>query len=126
MTQSDGNSPENEGTWVPLFPAAGKGGAIRGDQIPSGAGLECLAGDAIVAVFAVDGTYYGLDGICLHAGGPLAEGYVNGCVVTCPWHGWQYDLRTGENCLNARIRTRSFPIRVETDGSLSARIDAPQ
>ena len=49
-----------------------------------------------VAIFNVDGAYYAIDAICLHQGGPLAEGAVSRqCIVTCPWHGWQFDLTTG-------------------------------
>lgn len=122
---SETPEPDNkpQATWVRLLPAQGTGKSVRADQVPAGGGLECIAGDAVVAVFAAEGNYYGIDGICLHAGGPLAEGYLSGCIVTCPWHGWQYDVRTGENCLNPRIRTRRFPIRVEPDGTLSACLD---
>jgi len=120
--QSSETSGQPQEIWVPLLPAQGTGTTVRAEQVPAGGGLECIAGDAVVAVFSADGVYYGIDGICLHAGGPLAEGYLSGCIMTCPWHGWQYDLRTGENCLNPRIRTRRFPIRVEPDGTLSASI----
>jgi nitrite reductase/ring-hydroxylating ferredoxin subunit len=60
-------------------------------------------------------TYYALDGICPHAGGPLGKGAVHGCIVTCPWHGWQFDVTNGQHCLNANIRQATFPVRVEGD-----------
>ena len=49
-----------------------------------------------IALFNVEGAYHALDALCLHQGGPLAEGTLSSqCIVTCPWHGWQFDVRTG-------------------------------
>lgn len=52
-----------------------------------------------IALFNVQGKIYALDNACPHMGGPLGEGELEGCVVTCPWHGWQFDVKTGA-CLN--------------------------
>jgi nitrite reductase/ring-hydroxylating ferredoxin subunit len=52
------------------------------------------AGDREVAVFSTADGFYALDNTCAHNGGPLAEGWVAGGVVTCPWHWWRYDLAT--------------------------------
>ena len=48
-----------------------------------------------IALFNVEGTYYAIGDTCTHRGGPLSEGYVQGTKVTCPWHGADFDLRTG-------------------------------
>lgn len=90
--------------WIPI---AGT------DAISAGSGREFTIGDRIVAVYHVDGGYFAMDGICPHAGGPLAEGVLNGCVVTCPWHGWQFDVSTGQHCLSAPIRQQTFPVKIE-------------
>ncbi len=74
-----------------------------------------MAGDQIVALFRVGDQFYALDGICPHAGGPLGEGALCGQIVTCPWHGWQFDVTTGQNCLNARITQQTIPVTVEDD-----------
>lgn len=84
-------------------------------EIPPGAAKEVTVGDRVIAVFNVDGTLYALDGICPHAGGPLAKGRLTGQVVTCPWHGWQFDVPTGRHCLTARIQTGSIPVAAEGD-----------
>jgi nitrite reductase/ring-hydroxylating ferredoxin subunit len=55
-----------------------------------------MAGDLEVAVFNVDGKFYVLKNECPHAGGPLGEGFLDGPVVTCPWHGWQFDVTSGQ------------------------------
>ena len=86
------------------------------DQIPPGSSLEVVAGGRILAIFNVAGEFHALDGICPHAGGPLAQGRVVDGVVACPWHGWQYDLRTGQNCLNPRINAGCHRVTCEGDG----------
>ncbi|MBI2461390.1 MAG: Rieske 2Fe-2S domain-containing protein, partial [Candidatus Rokubacteria bacterium] len=53
-----------------------------------------------IALFNVDGAFYAIDNTCLHRGGPLGEGELDGAVVTCPWHGWCYDVTTGANTAN--------------------------
>jgi nitrite reductase (NADH) small subunit len=72
-----------------------------------------MAEDRVVALFNVAGVFYALDGICPHAGGPLGEGTLRGTTVTCPWHGWQFNVSTGQNCLNPRISHKHFPVKVE-------------
>jgi nitrite reductase (NADH) small subunit len=67
----------------------------RVGDLAAGAGRQVNVGERWVGLFHIDGAYYAVDNLCLHRGGPLSEGAIDGCRVTCPWHGWQYDLRTG-------------------------------
>jgi nitrite reductase (NADH) small subunit len=83
------------------------------EDCPPGCALELVAGDRIVALFHADGQFYALDGVCPHQGGPLGKGALHGCVVTCPWHGWQFDVRTGQHLTNRSVRHDSFPVKVE-------------
>jgi nitrite reductase (NADH) small subunit len=85
----------------------------RVGDCPPGSGIECVVDGQIVALFNVDGTYYACDGVCPHQGGPLAKGCLVGTVVTCPWHGWQFDVTTGEHATSRTIVQRRFPVRVE-------------
>ena len=71
--------------------------------IPPGTGHEVTAAGRVFAVFNINGAFHVLDGICPHAGGPLGRGVLRGDVVTCPWHGWQFDVPSGQHCLNQRI-----------------------
>ncbi len=87
-------------------------------DVAVGSGKELTVGDRIVALFNVDGQFHAIDGICAHAGGPVGDGELSGCIVTCPWHGWQYDVSTGAMCLNDQIRLESFPVKVEGDSVL--------
>ena len=66
-----------------------------------------------LAIFNVDGSFYALDNTCLHRGGPLGEGELDEKIVTCPWHGWQYDVTTGANANNPAVKVACFPVRVE-------------
>ena len=74
------------------------------------------AGGREVALFNVDGTFHAIENTCCHRGGPLGDGEVNGNVVACPWHGWEFDVTTGK-CA-APDPTQSvevFAVRVEGD-----------
>lgn len=82
-------------------------------DLPPGSAREVVVSNRIVALFNVDGVIHALDGICPHAGGPLGEGRLQGCILTCPWHGWQFDVTTGQHCLTPHIRQTLFPVRVE-------------
>ena len=84
-------------------------------DVPPGTAQEIVAGGRIVALYNVDGSFYALDGVCPHAGGPLGKGSLNGNVVTCPWHGWQFDVTQGRHCLTETIVQSSFPVMVEGD-----------
>lgn len=65
------------------------------DELSPGQCKTAVVNDRYVAVFNVDGTFYAMDGICLHQGGLLGQGTLDGCVVKCPEHGWKYDVTTG-------------------------------
>jgi nitrite reductase (NADH) small subunit len=67
----------------------------RVDDVPPGSARQVTVEGRWVGVFNVEGAYHAVDNLCLHRGGPLCEGAVRGTVVTCPWHGWQFDLTTG-------------------------------
>ena len=71
-------------------------------------------------LFNVDGQISAIDGICPHQGGPLAEGQLEGTLVTCPWHGWQFDVRTGQNSLGGRLRQPVYEVKIEGQDVLVA------
>ena len=80
-----------------------------------GTAAEIVAGDRIVALFNVEGAVYALDGVCPHQGGPLGQGDLEGCVLSCPWHGWQFDVRTGQHQFSASLRQPTLPVRIDGD-----------
>jgi 3-phenylpropionate/trans-cinnamate dioxygenase ferredoxin component len=65
-------------------------------EFPIGGKLLVELDGRAIAVFNVDGTYYAIDDVCTHDGGPLAEGELMGCEIECPRHGARFDVRTGK------------------------------
>ena len=54
-----------------------------------------------------------LENGCAHRGGPLGEGHVEGTEVTCPWHAWSFDLKTGECTTDPEMKQKTWPVKVE-------------
>lgn len=75
-------------------------------------GKVVILDDRALALFQLDGRYYALSNTCPHRGGSLGNGQVEGSIVTCPWHGWQFDCRTGEAVENPAILVRSYSVQV--------------
>ncbi|MEP7364068.1 MAG: Rieske (2Fe-2S) protein [Acidobacteriota bacterium] len=63
-----------------------------------------------------EGQIHALDGICPHAGAPLAFGALHGTTIVCPWHAWEFDCRTGELDYNSRVRIQTYPVEQRSDG----------
>jgi nitrite reductase (NADH) small subunit len=76
---------------------------------------EYVAEGRVVALFNVAGTFHALDGICPHQGGPLGKGALAGCIVTCPWHGFQFDVTTGQHQTSQSLVHPTFSVKVEDD-----------
>jgi nitrite reductase/ring-hydroxylating ferredoxin subunit len=89
-------------------------------EVPPGTAKVVLVAGRPVALFNVGGTFYATDGVCLHRGGPIGEGLLEGTRVTCPWHGWEYDVRTGQNVGNPAAKLRTFSVTVEGDDVMIA------
>ena len=88
------------------------------DVLP-GSGKTVTVGGKEIAVFNVDGVFYALDNTCPHRGGPLGEGELEGCAVTCPWHAWTFDLKTGDS-LTDDLHVACYETRVEGGNLLIA------
>lgn len=94
--------------------------------LPPGASLAVRIDDLSIALFNVDGSVYALDNICPHAGGPLARGVLggpDGAIVTCPLHGWRFDVRTGRSPHLRSEQLRTFLVRV-VDGAIEVGVEA--
>jgi nitrite reductase/ring-hydroxylating ferredoxin subunit len=83
-------------------------------ELSPGTGRVVQAEGRGIALFNVEGAFYAIDNTCTHRGGPLGEGELNGDTVECPWHGAQFNVRTGAvTAPPARTGVRSFPVKVE-------------
>ena len=87
-------------------------------EIPAGTGKVVEVGGKAIAVFNCDGSFYAIDNTCKHRGGPLAEGSVAGTTVSCPWHGWEYDVTSGACQMDPSIKVQTFHVTVEGDDIL--------
>jgi len=72
-----------------------------------------VAGDRELALCNCDGKFYAIDNVCPHQGGPLGEGELDGTVVTCPWHGWRFDVSTGTSPIIPSVKLTQYEIKVE-------------
>ena len=91
-----------------------------GDIVP-GSAKAVVVGGREIALFNVGGTFYALDNTCPHQGGPLAEGWIEGMQVTCPWHAWTFKLADGKMTLGDFASVDAFDVRVEGESVLVSR-----
>lgn len=93
----------------------------RVGDLPAGSGRQVSVGTRWIGLFHVDGAYHAIDDLCLHRGGPLSEGRMDGCIVTCPWHAWQYDVQTGTLVQDPRVGVTRHETRI-VDGEIQVRL----
>ncbi len=87
-------------------------------EIPAGTGKVVEVGGKQLALFNCDGTFYAIDNRCAHRGGPLGEGSLNGTKVTCPWHGWEYEVTSGACTMNSSVKVASVQVKVDGEDIL--------
>lgn len=68
-----------------------------------------------IALFNVGGSFYAIDNTCLHRSGPLGEGFLNDKTVTCPWHGWEYNVETGKCETNPNLCVKRYDVKLDGD-----------
>ena len=66
-----------------------------------------------LALCNVDGTYYAIDNTCVHQGGPLGEGVMDGENIICPWHSWRYNVKTGASPSNPSVSVKTYPVKID-------------
>jgi nitrite reductase/ring-hydroxylating ferredoxin subunit len=87
--------------------------AIAASDLAPGQCIEATVGGTPVAIYNVGGTFYATSNTCLHRGGPLGQGLLEGRAVMCPWHAWSWDVTTGENVANGDLKIPTYEVRVE-------------
>jgi len=105
------------------------------DQIPLGERLVVTVDGREIGIFNIDGEYLAVGNRCPHEGASLCKGRVTSLVesdvpgsyrvsrrgelLRCPWHGWEFDLRTGRSwCEPDRTKVKSYELKVESGGAL--------
>ena len=82
-------------------------------DIAEGSGKVVEANGKPIALFKVDGNIHAIDNTCLHRGGPLGEGSLDANAVTCPLHGWRFDVTNGQCLTIPTMKVQSYAVKVE-------------
>ncbi|MDZ7265906.1 MAG: Rieske (2Fe-2S) protein [candidate division KSB1 bacterium] len=83
----------------------------KAEDLPVGAVRKVEVQGRTIVLYNVGGQLYATEQECLHRQGPLEEGELQGTVITCPWHGWQYDVTTGEYLGNRARKLKTYAVR---------------
>jgi len=94
--------------------------AAEFEHLPPGRAREIAIAGRSVALWRVENEVFAIPARCPHRGGPLAEGYLDGRTVICPWHGWSFDLASGEGSCGVDIER--FETKIE-DGVVLVRVE---
>ncbi len=94
---------------------------MAASDLAPGQCTEAMAGDTSVALYNVDGRFYATSNLCLHRGGPLGQGLLQGREVMCPWHAWSWNVTSGENAANGTLKILTYEVKVE-DGQVFVKI----
>ncbi|MGB6199026.1 MAG: Rieske (2Fe-2S) protein [Candidatus Acidiferrales bacterium] len=87
--------------------------AAKTDELPVGSVREFQVEGKTLAIANVGGKFYAINNTCLHRGGPLGQGELQGKILTCPWHGWQYDVTTGKLTMNPAAGVECYSLEVK-------------
>lgn len=95
-----------------------------------------------IGVFNVHGEFHAYRNICPHAGAPVCVGRISGttlaspvyeynygrdgCIIRCPWHGWEFDLKTGEHLVDPGTRLKKFPVEVAASSGVAGSASDPK
>jgi len=92
--------------------------ARRAEMPEEGKVKEIHAASRMFCVARVGGQYYALDNACLHWGGPLGQGVIKKGKIVCPWHGWEFDARTGQLGKDPTNKVATYALKIEGDDVL--------
>jgi nitrite reductase/ring-hydroxylating ferredoxin subunit len=95
---------------------------IAVSDLPEGRGTEVAVKGKPVALYNVGGSFHAIGNTCPHRGGPLGLGFLESREVTCPWHGWTFDVTTGLNTVNDEMKVPRYEVKVE-DGQVLVSVD---
>jgi NAD(P)H-dependent nitrite reductase small subunit len=82
------------------------------NEIPPGTGRMAEVAGEDIALFNFNGEYYAIDDLCPHRGASLAEGFLDGGKVFCPWHCFDFNLKTGECEMVPSLRVRTYDVKI--------------
>jgi nitrite reductase (NADH) small subunit len=87
----------------------------KSSDIPEGQGKKFTVDGQEVAVFNKGGQFFAIDNTCIHKGGSLGDGNLDDETVTCPLHGWQYNITDGKCLANPAAQLKTYAVTIEND-----------
>jgi nitrite reductase (NADH) small subunit len=87
--------------------------ALKISELAEGAGASLVLDTHKIALFRLGGKFYAMADSCMHRGGPLGTGHIEGERVTCPWHAWDFEVKTGKCLTMEGASQKTFPVKVE-------------
>src|SRR5581483_1794891 len=84
---------------------------------PEGEAREFAFGDKTICIANINGEITAMDNVCLHRGGPIGQGVIEGNKVVCPWHGWEWDAKSGEASHNPKAKLAIYNLEIK-DGEV--------
>ena len=85
------------------------------NEINHGKGKMVIVNGKEISIFKVNDQFFAIDNICLHMGGSLADGWVEENNVTCALHGWQFDIKTGQNIMPGMGKLNSYKLEIKNE-----------
>lgn len=85
----------------------------RSEDVPEGSGLQVKLGRDEIGIFRQGDEYLAINNLCPHRGAPLSEGFIEQEKVFCPWHCFDFHLRTGESTIAPHLSVTTYPVKVE-------------
>jgi nitrite reductase (NADH) small subunit len=92
------------------------------DQLSRGAPHPFRVAGKDLVLCRIDDQVYAVDGVCPHVGAPLGHGTLQGCMLICPWHAWEFDCITGEHDRNRACRLVTYAVKLDQGAVL---VDLP-
>ncbi|MCG3175664.1 MAG: Naphthalene 1,2-dioxygenase/salicylate 5-hydroxylase system, ferredoxin component [Candidatus Omnitrophica bacterium] len=97
--------------------------AKTGDLEPGGKGCITSVHNQEIALFRTADGYHAVQNSCPHRGAPLGQGHLDGQDVLCPWHGWTFNVKTGQCVTTPGMDLKTYPVRVEGENVM---VDVPE
>jgi NAD(P)H-dependent nitrite reductase small subunit len=86
-------------------------------EVPPGTSMRVTIENDDIALFNRNGELYAINDLCPHRGASLSDGFLEQDKVFCPWHCFDFNLKTGESQVASHLRVATYPVKVE-DGSI--------
>jgi nitrite reductase (NADH) small subunit len=106
---------------------------LEADEVPEGGHAVVTIEGKSIGIYRINGAYYAINNYCPHQGAPMCAGLVSGTtlpsdvyeyeygkkgeILRCPWHGWEFDIRTGKSLFSEKIWLKTFEVSV-LDGKI--------